>query len=115
VVKRVAIDHVRGFDSRLCLFFLHMENGIRVGFLSFLLSKYSYRNPTNGSSSEIPTFLGNSDQTKSDRTQTKIARNLSFHVNLAGRNFNWNLVGLLGVQSENSDSYRTPIGIGGGV
>src|ERR1700736_2703249 len=56
-VKRVAIDHVRGFDSRLCLFFLHMENGIRVGFLSFLLSKYSYRNPTNGSSSEIPIGL----------------------------------------------------------
>ena len=43
---------------------------------------------------------GNSDQTGSDWTQTEIAQNWPFHVNWAGKYFNQNLVGFLGIISE---------------
>jgi hypothetical protein len=53
-----------------------------------------------GNSEEIPTFLLNSDRTKSDRTRTKFPQNLPFHVNLAGEIFH----------SESNRTPRNPIG-----
>ena len=116
-VKRVMLAHVHGFNSRLCIFFLGQSHAIQLK--NNVIFQCSDRNPMGTLWTEIPRNVRQSYESPIGLSRTELGLNLLGTCHFMSiwlvKYFNWNMVRFLGVQSENSDSDRSPIGIGGGV